>query len=373
MRQVQALFRHHDRSRLHVHAVAIEPGSTSSAESSAERVRIRGGVEHFTSVPHALSDGDAAQLVNGLGLHILIDLNGHTSGHRLGMLALQPAAVQVHYMGGCSTIGAPFITHAIYDPVTAPPDHSQWYEEKLVLLPRHYLVSSHSEVGDAPQQDRGRQRSGLAQILDVSIGNSSDLRPVWFGSTNALQKLDPHTFSLWLDLLSANDGARLWISSAHPRAAERLLKYVARKAPGGGTGDPAIRPSQPAVAHKITVKRVSAEDSAAAFASVDVALDSLQYTGLTTSLDLLWQGVPVVTAAGGPARTRVTSSMLLHMGCALGVARNAAEYRRVAAALAASPEGSSCRPLPSHDEYPAYLCPFAPCEYPQHPALPHSV
>ena len=339
---VQALFRHHDRSRLHVHALAIESGSQRSVESSAERMRIREGVEEFISVSHSFSDGDAARMVNGLGVHILIDLNGHTNGHRLGMLALQPAAVQVHYMGGCSTIGAAFITHAIYDRITAPPDYTQWYSEKLVLLPRHYLVSSHGEAGDAPYS--AGSAPSLTRLLNVSIGEGSDRRLTWFGSTNALQKLDPETFALWLDLLSEREQTRLWISSAKPRARERLIKYALRKTTGRVTEDPSVGPSPQAIAQKMTVQRVSAEDSAAAFASIDVALDSLQYTGLTTSLDLLWQGVPIVTSAAVPGRTRVTSSMLVHMGCPLGVARDAAEYRLVASTLAASPAGCP-RPL----------------------------
>ena len=41
-----------------------------------------------------LSDQIGAQTVRGDGIDILVDLAGHTAGHRLGLFALKPSPVQ---------------------------------------------------------------------------------------------------------------------------------------------------------------------------------------------------------------------------------------------------------------------------------------
>jgi len=48
----------------------------------------------FVSV-HDQPSVDIAREINRCQLHVLLDLNGHTKGNRLDILALQPAAVQV--------------------------------------------------------------------------------------------------------------------------------------------------------------------------------------------------------------------------------------------------------------------------------------
>jgi len=48
----------------------------------------------FVSV-HDQPSVDIAREINRCQLHVLLELNGHTKGNRLDILALQPAAVQV--------------------------------------------------------------------------------------------------------------------------------------------------------------------------------------------------------------------------------------------------------------------------------------
>jgi len=49
-------------------------------------------------------------------------------------------------------------------------------------------------------------------------------------------------------------------------------------------------------------------------ASADIALDTWEFGGHTTSVDSLWVGVPVLTFAGPSLMSRVSSSLLVHLG-----------------------------------------------------------
>jgi predicted O-linked N-acetylglucosamine transferase (SPINDLY family) len=70
---------------------------------------------------------------------------------------------------------------------------------------------------------------------------------------------------------------------------------------------------------------------------VDIALDTFRYHGTTTTCEALWMGVPVVTLAGDCHMARVGASLLTAAGHPDWIAREAGDYVRIAAALAADP------------------------------------
>jgi predicted O-linked N-acetylglucosamine transferase (SPINDLY family) len=75
-------------------------------------------------------------------------------------------------------------------------------------------------------------------------------------------------------------------------------------------------------------------DHLAAYADVDVALDTFPYSGTTTTCEALWMGTPVVTLAGGMHMSRVGASLLTHAGLADLVAADEAGFVATAVALA---------------------------------------
>jgi protein O-GlcNAc transferase len=74
------------------------PFTLSAPDGSTWRHKVESEVETFKDISQ-LHSGDAAQLINNDGIHILINLNGYTKGSRNEIFALQPAPLQVAYMG----------------------------------------------------------------------------------------------------------------------------------------------------------------------------------------------------------------------------------------------------------------------------------
>jgi predicted O-linked N-acetylglucosamine transferase (SPINDLY family) len=68
---------------------------------------------------------------------------------------------------------------------------------------------------------------------------------------------------------------------------------------------------------------------------VDIALDSFPYNGTTTTCEALWMGVLVVTLAGQTHVSRVSASLLTHLGRPEWIAHSEGEYIEKCVALAA--------------------------------------
>ena len=79
----------------------------------------------------------------------------------------------------------------------------------------------------------------------------------------------------------------------------------------------------------------SRNDYLAAYAEVDLVLDTFPFPGGTTTAEALWMGVPTVTLAGDSLMTRQGESMLRCVGLADWVASDQEHYVHLAVQKAA--------------------------------------
>ena len=70
----------------------------------------------------------------------------------------------------------------------------------------------------------------------------------------------------------------------------------------------------------------------------DVCLDTPLCNGHTTGMDVLWAGTPMVTLAGETLASRVASSQLLTLGCPELIAKDTADYEKIAIRLGTDKE-----------------------------------
>jgi len=255
-----------------------------------------------------LSDEEVARQVRADGIDILIDVTGHLTGARTGVFARKPAPIQVTMLQvGSSGLAA--MDYAVADPVLLPPERPSLFTETVIRLPIGFLFE--------PVAD-----------LTPPLTTASPDRPPTFGSLNLLAKVNERVLALWARTLARIPGSRLLLKAAGlacPSTRRRIEDFFAAR------GVAPVRLDLRAwtdgyAAHLAT------------FEEIDVALDCFPYPGMTTSLEALLMGVPVVTLAGGCFAGRIGEAILAAVGHPEWIAGDEAAYVAIAAGLAADPE-----------------------------------
>ena len=297
------LFELHDRERFEI--IGICYGRSPDDEM---RRRIAQSFDQFHEVANQ-SDREIAALIHGLGIDIAVDLKGHTTDTRLGILAYRPAPVQVHYLGYPGTTGASFIDYLIADPVLIPPAHQPHYTERIAYLPDCY------QVNDSKRQisDRIFARAELGLPENGFV----------FCSFNNNFKITPDLFDVWMRLLQRVEGSVLWLFQDNATAAENLKKEAIVR------GVDANR--------LIFAERMPLAEHLARHRCADLFLDAWFCNAHTTASDALWAGLPLVTKIGDTFASRVAASLLTAMGMPELIAVTPQAYEELAYELAMNP------------------------------------
>lgn len=288
----------HDRAVVEVHVYA---GRT--APPDALTARLRAAAEHWHDIA-MLDDASAAALMRSHGLDVLVELGGHTEGSRLGVVALRPAPVQLSWLGWFASTGLAAVDAVVLGEALAPPGTEAFYTEPLERLPRPHFA--YAPPPDAPPP---------APPPSLRLGG------VTFGSFNNPAKLSDATVALWSQLLRAVPGSQLvlkWAAYADPQ-----LDAMTRNRFGAEA--PRVQP-RAASPHAQML---------AEYGDIDVALDPHPFSGLTTTLEALAMGVPVLTLPGPRPVSRQSAAVLRAMGLDTLVAATPQAYIECAAALAA--------------------------------------
>lgn len=237
-------------------------------------------------------------------IDILVDLAGHTSGHRLGVFAMRAAPVQATFLGYPHSTGLSSIDWMIGDATVSPAEHAHLFSERIAQLPGS--VFCWAPVEDYPLPPQRSQKA-----------------PLVFGSFNNVMKISPRTIALWAQILKAVPRSTLLLKAPSLKDGSVQARYVALFAEQG-----------------ISQKRVrfrgpsGLAEMMQEYGDVDVALDPMPYNGGTTTMQALWMGVPVVTLAGGNFAGRMGASFLHALGQPDWVARDEAGYVATAVSLA---------------------------------------
>lgn len=257
-----------------------------------------------------LDDVHLARRIRGDLIDVLIDLDGHTAGNRLGTFALRPAPVQAGWLGYPFTSGLATMDYILMDRATVPEEAEPWFREKVVILPGSrlsYVGPDRPEPAPPPMPAKGF---------------------VTFGSFNNIAKLNDEVAAAWTSVLKRVPGSRLllkWPHLAHADVAGRIRALFA----GLGIGP-----------ERLDLRGNSPPESLMAeYGEIDVGLDPFPYSGAFTSCEALWMGVPVVTLPGPRPFSRQTLALLEPMGLTSELARfDVASYCDLAVELAGDAE-----------------------------------
>jgi predicted O-linked N-acetylglucosamine transferase (SPINDLY family) len=267
-----------------------------------------------------VADDTAAEEINRMRPHVVVDLNGWTAGHRAGVLASRPARLQVQYMGFPATTGALYVDFAVSDRFVTPPELRPAYSEAMLLMPVTYFVSDYGSIKALAGADdfaaaRKDQKQGAGSSVTMCNHDSH-------------HKFDQQRFRSWMDAMdeakgTVGEGARL-----------ELLRQ------GGGSERSLLREAETRGVEVRFVERVAFGSHMQRIRGCGVAVDTDGICGHTTAANYLYSRVPMVTRATEHQVGRVAAGLILalsqHCGeAAAGIVRVEADFARVASRIAA--------------------------------------
>lgn len=228
-----------------------------------------------------LQHDQARDQIMALELDIIVECSGNTVDSLLPLLDIRLAPLQLSMIGLNLTTGSPTIDYRVVSKLTDPLGVTEaWHSEKLLHIRSmecvyHPLEMEHTET-DLP---------ALSQhFLSVGFFNNAT-------------KLNLETIRQLKQLLDNPRIKVLIVGVDHPETVSIInceLQENSDRCQIFG--------------------RLSLPEYLAKIRSVDIAWDSYPYSGSTTTLDCLLQGVPVVTLASDKSHSRSTSARLSSIG-----------------------------------------------------------
>lgn len=276
MKPVWGVINHHDRSRFEVHL--FSDGKPPSSESgSADHP-----LDYIHDVAGAPNDG-LADYIRRAGIDVLVDLNGFSFLDRLGVFARRPAPSIVGWFNTYATTGLDVFDYVVGDSAVIPAAEEEFYTERILRVPGSYLAFS-----------------VLYPVPEVVPPPCLNGGPLTFGCFGSQYKITDDVIAAWAGVLHHAPQSRLLVKNGALGDESNRASLLARFAAQGISG------------HRILLEGPAEHfDFLTAYERIDIALDTFPYNGGTTTMEALWQGVPVLTFNGDRWVSRTSRSLLL--------------------------------------------------------------
>lgn len=290
------LLEHHDKTQVEVYCYA------NHATQDLQSERMMAATDHWIPCL-AMSDDELAARIRADGIDVLVDLSGHTLGHRLLVFARKPAPVQVTWLGFGYSTGMSAMDYFIGDALFTPPGAEAVFSEAIYRLPRacwaYQPQQEAREPGPLPARARGY---------------------VTFACVSNTTRLNAALIEAWAAILLRLPQARLRLDARSFSDPDLCREVEARFADHG------VAAGQLQIGFTSPVWQV--------FQEVDIVLDCFPHNSGTTTFEALWMGLPVVSVLDRPSVGRFGASILGALGKAHWVAPDVASYVALAVALA---------------------------------------
>jgi predicted O-linked N-acetylglucosamine transferase (SPINDLY family) len=285
------LLRHTDKTRIEFFAystIAFEDDYTRSIKNEIRSWQVLSRE----------SDLAAAKQIHADGIHILIDLAGHTGHGRLPIFSFKPAPIQVSWLGYFSTTGLPEMDYVLVDEIGVPERDSLQFTERIRYLPETRLCFTPPETAPA---------------VDPSPVLKN--KHITFGCYQNISKVNDQVLKCWGSILSALPNAKLrWQCAQFVDAEAR--KLVLNRLGRSGISDAKFQ----------LLDGTSRQDYLDSYRNVDMVLDTFPFPGGTTTCEALWMGVPTLTLAGSNFLSRQGASILTAAGLSNWVTFSGVDY-----------------------------------------------
>lgn len=289
----------HDRERFEIFAY-YEFGVVD-----AQTELIRSKCDHFRHIPGVVN-AEFERIILDDDLDILVELAGHTSVNRTGLLRRRLARIQVTALGYPPTTGLSEMDFKVVDKHSAPPGTEQYYSERLLRLPNTFWCFNPLEETPNPAPPPCLKKGFVT-----------------FGCYGNAGKISSTILACWQQIMARVPDSQVVIKSLSFQDESSRESFAARMEAAG-----------------IDLNRVQLvlpdppEALYGAYADIDLILDTYPFNGGTTTAFALWMGVPLVTLQGEVLLSRMGSSMLHELGLSELIAEEPQDYVERAVALA---------------------------------------
>ena len=293
---------HHDRDRFSLVCYSGTPASDETGRA------IRDSVDLWRDVA-GVNDETFALRVAMDEIDIFVDLWGHTVGNRLTVFARKPAPIAVSWLNYIETTGLAEIDYVLHADGYDLPGAQALYAE--TIYPIGPVIAPFRPFYETPP-------AGETPMLTNDFMS--------FGCFGHPAKLTLAVIRTWSRVLLAVPTAKLILRSVYFKDPTLQFTLSTKFAAFGVVGE--------------RIEFPAFESGAAfldAYRAIDLILDPFPYQGLTTSLDAVSSGVPVLTWEGQYMHDRVTAVTLRACGLDDLVAMTEDAYVETAVALANDP------------------------------------
>ncbi|MGD1699256.1 TIGR03032 family protein [Dapis sp. BLCC M229] len=298
---VQDLFSYFDRDKFTIYgyySLNIEDENTE---------RIRGGCDCWQNF-YQVSAQDAATKIYQDEIDILIDLGGYTVYSRPDILALQPAPIQIQFLGYPNTMGADFVQYIIADKWLIPENLSEYYTEEILYLSQSYF--------SAPL------KTSDTKFSKADFGFSEDT--FVFCCFNRHDKIEPEAFAAWMTILEQVPNGILWLGDGVENVKQNLWQ--------------AAETYNIDQSRLVFAEKIDWSEYLARYQVTDLFLDTFIYNAGSTGIAALWSGVPVLTRAGKSNAGRIGASLCAAVGLEELICQTTEDYIQQAIDLAHNPQ-----------------------------------
>jgi len=232
------------------------------------------------------------------GIHILIDLQGHSANNKLTVFMHKAAPIQATWLGQGST-GISEINYFIGNSFINPKSEDKNYVEKVLRLP------DVSQCFTPPD-------------FDIKIDELPVLRNkfITFGGINQITKINDEVIELWSKILISTPNSKLFLinkSLNDKKILENLYKRFKRNN---------INKDRLILLGATKTRKELLEF----YNQIDITLDTFPYQGNTSTLESLWMGVPVVVLKGNRYLFHFGESINNYLNMNNWTAKNKDEY-----------------------------------------------
>lgn len=266
---------------------------------------VRNSFDHWLNIG-SKEPTTAVLLVSALSLDVLLNLDGFTSATQFDLFARQPATLLVSWHNTFYTFGAGLFDCILADKVALSDEERREYAEDIIdVSPCPFTFTP---PDDAPPV-------APSPVLETGV--------ITFGTMNRPSKISSQTMESWQRILGAVPGSWLFLRNSFYESPV-VVDQVRRKLVATGISSDRI----------VFAGRADPQQFLESYALIDIALDCFPFTGGGTTVQALWQGVPVVTFAGERWVARLSASTLEACGLSELIAPNQRGFEALAVSLA---------------------------------------